>query len=132
MPIKKSRPPNFSKIVDVFPMARGPTVIFAYAPHIYVPGGGILSQALLAHEGIHIQRQQLIGVEAWWDRYLVDPQFRWDEELLAHRREYQVMRNMARTEKAQQMALKEVGRKLASPLYGRMVSTEQAMKYLKP
>lgn len=111
-------------------MARGPLVIFSYAPHLYNPSGKPLPRSLIEHEGVHLARQILIGVEVWWDKYLTDPQFRWDEELLAHRREYEVLAAGCRTFKAQQVALKVVAKKLAAPLYGRMVKTEQAMQLL--
>ncbi len=83
------RPPNFEAIHKVFPMADGLGVIFAYAPYIFVPSGNSLPPELIAHEQVHIDRQTAMGVDAWWQRYLVDVEFRYLEELLAHRAEYQ-------------------------------------------
>ncbi len=111
-------------------MARGPLIIFSYAPDIFTQLNKPLPRSLIEHEGVHLQRQRAMGVKAWWDWYLTDPQFRWDEELLAHRKEYQVLASEARTFKQRQAALKIVAKKLAAPLYGRMVSTEQAMQLL--
>lgn len=127
MAIVHTRPPNFDKILAVFPLAASPKVIFAYHPNIHVPCGSKLPQALIAHEMVHIHRQELVGVEKWWDDYLAMPAFRYQEELLAHRAEYQSMisgmvpnRNMRRS------ALKIVAKKLAATLYGNMVSPKQA------
>lgn len=128
--IKKARPPNFADIVTVFPMARSPTIIFSYAPDIYVPSGNQLPDYLMEHEKVHVDRQKKMGVEDWWQRYLANVSFRFEEELVAHRREYQVMKSKTRTWKAEQVALKTVAKKLASPLYGRMVSTAEAMAML--
>ena len=125
---KSSRPPNFAQIVAVFPMARAPTVIFAYAPNIYVPSGKEIPPALVAHETVHIERQQKIGVELWWEKYLADPQFRFDEELLAHRAEFRATRTL--THRQEEVALKIIAKKLAAPLYGRMVKTEEAMRLI--
>jgi hypothetical protein len=45
---------------------------------------------ILAHEACHsIQHEQQFGPEAWWDQYLADKRFRFEQELQAHRIEYQ-------------------------------------------
>lgn len=128
--IKHTRPPNFAKIVEVFPLARGPLVIFAYAPYIYVPNGKPLLTSLIAHETIHVKRQKKMGVELWWDTYLTSPKFRWEEEVLAHRAEYDSLAAMAWSDRARMKALKTVARKLAAPLYGRMVTVTEALQLL--
>lgn len=130
MNIVKSRPPNFADIVKVFPIARKPTVIFAYAPNIYNPAGQVLHPSLLAHESVHIKRQAAVGVTQWWERYLSDKQFRFDEELLAHRAEFKSLECESRTYRQREVALKTVAKKLAAPLYGRMVTTERAMEMI--
>lgn len=111
-------PPNFPEIVKEFPAARGPSVIFAYAPDIYAPGRTNLPQHLLVHEAVHIRRQAALGVEEWWRRYLTDAQFRYDEELLAHRAEYQFLQERATSRQHRRSVLKQVAWRLASPLYG--------------
>ena len=127
MQIIKGRPVNYPAILKVFPLASNPGVIFAYAPDIYCPSGKPLPESLIAHEMVHIERQQAIGVELWWDKYLTDLQFRYIEELLAHRAEYDNLigspnapRNVRRA------AIKMVSKKLAAGLYGRMVTPAQA------
>lgn len=108
--------------------------IFAYAPEIYVPSGKPLSEALIAHESVHIERQLAyrsshgIGVKGWWRHYLADVQFRYEEELLAHRAEYQYMIQNATCRQMRRSALKMVGTRLASQLYGGLVSRAQAME----
>lgn len=128
---KPGRPPNFDKIVKVFPMARGPLVIFSYAPYIYSPSLRPIDPSLIAHENIHIARQHKIGVEDWWDKYLTDFDFRFYEELLAHRAEYRVLSVNAKTFKQQCVALRIVAKKLAAPLYGRMINLSDAMQLLE-
>lgn len=127
MQVIKGRPKNYADILKVFPMASNPGVIFAYAPDIYCPSGKPVPESLLVHEAVHIERQTTMGVEAWWDRYLTDLQFRYIEELLAHRAEYDNLigspnapRNVRRA------AIKMVSKKLAAGLYGRMVTPTQA------
>lgn len=127
MAIIHTRPPNYAQILAVFPGAAAPKVIFAYHPNIHVPCGQKLPQALLAHEMVHIHRQELVGVEKWWDDYLIMPAFRYQEELLAHRQEYVTMiSGMAPNRNMRRSALKIVAKKLAATLYGNMVSPKQA------
>ena len=123
------RPPNYVAIVAVFPGAALPGVIFAYADRIYAPGGRTPTPALQAHEQVHCERQDG-RPEPWWERYLVDPAFRLDEELLAHRAEYRAYcaRHANRVKQAQ--ALAGIATKLAAPLYGGLISAEDAREAL--
>ncbi len=128
MKIIQSFPPNFAAIHRVIPGANSMTVIFAYAPDIYTMTPEGVTPALLAHESVHIKRQEEYpgGVEAWWARYLVDLPWRYNEELLAHRAEYQYLSGISR--RLRRSALKTVAKRLAAPLYGKMVTVEQAAK----
>lgn len=125
-----SRPPNYADIREVFPMAANEGVIFAYAPNIYVPSGASLPPELIAHESVHIQRQLAIGVELWWEKYLTDLPFRYEEELLAHRAEYQALCELQPNRQGRRSNLKHVAKKLSAGLYNKMVSFDQACKDL--
>jgi hypothetical protein len=118
------RPPNFDQILAAFPDADKPGVIFAYGEHVYNPSGGEIPAALLAHESVHCARQHRFSYnldremtpELWWEQYLTSPEFRYQEELLAHVVEYKVQvgdldRNM-RT-----VLLHSTARRLVAPLY---------------
>lgn len=126
MKIVASRPPNFEKIAAVFPAAHREGVIFSYGDTIYSPFTINISPALMAHEAVHGVRQEAIGVEAWWDRYLVDPEFRYFEELIAHVAEYQHLLDHAPNRNARRSALKSVAKRLSGALYGFSVSMAQA------
>lgn len=129
--IKHERPPNFDAVAAVFPMARMDGVIFAYAPCIYVPSGRGLPPDLLAHETVHVERQMVQGVVEWWEQYLRDVKFRLEEELLAHRAEYLYLKENSPSRPVRRRALRFVAEKLASGLYGRMVTVTQAMQLIK-
>lgn len=124
------RPPNYEAILAVFPGASGPGVVFAYGYSIYVTGRIPLQPAILAHELVHCERQIRMGVENWWSNYLVDKSFRYDEELLAHRAEYQALVENVPTRQQRRRILADIAKKLSAPLYGRMVTFEQAKKDL--
>jgi len=129
MKIIIARPPNFEDIVRVFPTADNPNIIFAYNNAIYSPSGFDISEHLIAHEQVHCKRQgNLTGTEIWWNEYLSNPEFRYNEELLAHRAEYRSMIRNAINRNQRRNSLKIVSKKLALPLYENMVSKKQAGK----
>lgn len=128
MRIITARPPNFSEILQAFPMAANSGVIFSYAPDIYAPSGRDLPPELLDHESVHIKRQIDMGVEAWWKYYLIDDEFRYNEELLAHQAEYKKLCEMYTDRRSRRSSLKYVAKKLSAPLYGRMISFQQAQE----
>lgn len=124
MKIVTARPPNFDKVAAAFKDAARPGVIFCYGDTIYNPSGNKLSDSLIAHENVHSARQGK-DPDGWWGRYIADPQFRFIEELLAHRVEYAVAsRGMTRNQRRQ--CLRPIARRLSSSLYGGLVSPDQA------
>lgn len=125
------RPPNFEAIAAVFPGAHGEGVIFAYGNAIYNPNNTEIPPYLWAHERVHCERQLDIGVEVWWDRYLTDGQFRYHEELLAHRAEWKSMKDNIHHRHHRRKMLKLLAERLAHPLYGRMVSKEKALRDIR-
>ena len=129
--IISGRPPNFQKILKVFPKAAGKGTIFAYAPYIYVSGKPELSPALTKHEHLHLLRQMMYvsGPEEWWDRYLTDREFRLEEELVAHVEEYKhLQEHGSRAERRD--ALKVVADRLSSMLYLLNIIPKQAARLI--
>jgi len=118
MKIIRAFPPNYSALVKAFPI-RGRAVIFAWGDRIYNPAGIVITPQLLAHERVHGARQERMGVEDWWLRYVIDARFRFDEELPAHRAEV-----------AAGTPADEVAFKLASPIYGRLIDAASARNML--
>lgn len=133
MKIINARPPNFDLIARTFPMAFGRHVIFAYHDAIYAPFVRDIPAALIAHELVHLKRQggSEVSTVLWWERYCADPVFRFEEEVLSHKAEYEFMIGEQSNRKMRQSALKLVAKKLSSPLYGRMINETQARQLLK-
>lgn len=121
MIIVPARPPNFDAILEKFPDADKPGVIFAYGDQIFNPSGIEIPHALIAHEGVHGNRQLSMNFgrhpEAWWDRYLTDPQFRYEEELFAHVAEYKVCAQRVTDRNQRARLLLSTARRLIAPLY---------------
>ncbi|MGB0817840.1 MAG: hypothetical protein ACPGQQ_02950 [Candidatus Puniceispirillaceae bacterium] len=132
--IIKAYPPNIDQIAEKFPMAKtNPTVIFSFGECLFVPSGKDLPQEILAHEMVHCIRQleHPGGVSGWWKQYLSDDEFCYNEELLAHRAEYQSIIERHPSRPLRRKALQHVAKKLSSALYGKMVTLEKAKKALK-
>jgi hypothetical protein len=129
MNIVVGRPPNFEAIAQVLPGARGRETIFTYGDTIYISYAHVLPHWLLEHEAIHFV-QQGVEPELWWQTYLAEPKFRFEQELEAHQREYVVAiergnRHMRR------MVLKAIAARLAGPLYGHCCTKAKARRLIQ-
>lgn len=117
----------FDEIDAKFKIAGRP-IIFAWGDTIYNPENTAIPPQLLAHEGVHGQRQGG-AVEAWWRRYIEDPQFRFDEELPAHVEECRALLARCYNRKERRSCLAIVAKRFAAPLYG-VVSFKEARRLL--
>jgi hypothetical protein len=132
MRVVAARPPLFAEIDAAFHI-EGKGVTFAFGDVIYNPHGANVTPELMAHEKVHGARQGG-DVEGWWRRYIADPQFRFDEELPAHIAEYRAFcanNTAGQARNARRMALHHIAARLASPLYGRLVSYDEARRLIK-
>jgi len=133
MKIVVGYPPMIKEIDAKFHVKHRP-VIFSWGDTIFNPMGGAIQPELIAHEEVHGQRQREVGagVVEWWTLYIHSSKFRLDEEVAAHIAEYQYLVEHAENRKARKSALGYVARRLADPLYGRMVTRKTAMKLIDP
>lgn len=131
MRIKYDYPPNIKKIDAAFHVV-GKAVLYAYGDIIYAPLGGDVPPWLVAHEAKHSDQQAEFGsVEGWWDRYIEDSDFRFQQELEAHAVEYLVRKSLAPNRQTRRGALKVIARKLSSTIYGNMVSRKAAAREIE-
>jgi hypothetical protein len=122
-----ARPPNFDKIVAVLPDAAQSGVMFAYDGKVYWPGGkGPLTRELNDHEAVHLERQKHQGLDSWWEQYLTDVNFRYNEELLAHRAEYRTFCKRHINPIKRHQFLRQIAKRLASSLYAAGLTDERA------
>lgn len=126
------RPPNFEQIKVAFPNAVNPGVMFAYDGNIYNPSGNVIPPALLAHEEVHLHRQRDAGPNKWWESYLSDSEFRYNEELLAHVAEF-LTQLTTRDRNFGARLLMHTALRLVAPLYNYQPprTLQQAMKDLR-
>lgn len=133
IPVRYEKPPFWDRIIERFPMAAKGDVIFSWGNRIYRPNvmAG-LSKSLAAHEAVHCKRQMAYpgGTEAWWERYLIEAQFRLDEEIPAHKAEFAVLRAKYKSPSMKAHALSQIAHRLAGPLYGNLISIAEAKKLI--
>ena len=123
-------PPIIDQIKEVFPLANENT-IFAYGEKIFIPSGKKIPPEILAHEKVHCERQLKIGLKEWWDKYLVDQHFRFQEELIAHQVEYQFLRGLYPGAHRKHAILEHVAKKLSHEIYGNLCSLKRAKELVK-
>lgn len=123
-------PPNYEQIIAAIPaVAKNKAIVFVYAPHIYSPAGIELRPDLLAHEEVHVTRQG-DDPQAWWDKYLVDKDFRLQEELVAYQVQYQYMVEHYDRPKRRSI-LTSIAKDLSGPMYGGIINKQQAIRLIK-
>lgn len=121
--IKFHMGPEFTAAIENFETQ---VPVFTYYPYIYVPTGHELSPDVRDHESVHLRQQEHYpgGAEAWWERWLTNVQFRFEQELEA----YAVQLNAWR--KAGSSRFKRTKDRLAmdmsSDFYGHMVTFQEA------
>ena len=130
VPVVDDYPPNVSELRKKFPI--GPGVIFAYDGTIYNPGGRDLPIWLVEHEKVHFgQQEEAGGVTEWWARYLVDTDWRFEQELAAHIVEYREFCHYNRDRNRQMQYLMQISSRLAGEQYGKLSTTREALARIK-
>lgn len=124
-------PPNIEAIRNVLPVSENN--IFAYDGKIFNPGGGKLPLWLHAHEAVHFRQQSVHaeGVIGWWRDFLRDEDFRLAQEIPAHRVEYRTFCKYNKDRNDQARALRAMGQRLSAPMYGGIITTNEAMKAIR-
>lgn len=120
-------PPMIDEIDAAFNV-RGKPVIYAWGQTVYNPMKIEIAPQLAAHEGAHCH-QQGDDIEGWWRNYIDDPEFRLRQEVQAHQVEYRyLIQNGNRNDRRR--AKKHVAQRLASPLYGRLITPKEAERII--
>lgn len=127
MTLVRGYPPNYKLIVAAFPAVKKHTPIFCYGKTIYYTHTSETDEAKIVHESVHSQRQG-DNPDGWWNRYIDDEQFRFFEEMIAHRAEFAYFKNRGRN--VRRFQLHQIAKNLSGPLYGRMISRSAAQGWL--
>lgn len=98
--------------------------IFAYDKYIYT--NYKLTSDLLIHENVHLKQQEEIGLDAWVEGFLNDPEFRLKVELEAYKAQINSILDSAKRSKLRLQCAEN----LSSELYGSIISLSEAFDSL--
>ncbi len=109
-------------------------IAFTYGDTIFfAKGSDRLPEDLFVHEMTHTKqhREYPGGRDAWWDRYLIDDQFRLSQELIAYRNQYRwVVQNMKSPAKRFEY-LMYMAQALSGKMYGNIISKLEAIQEIR-
>lgn len=124
-------PPNYDKIAARFDIASKP-VVFSYDGKLYNPLAGNVAMHLMKHEMVHAEQQIKIGgSELWWNKYLVDKDFRFNQEVEAYGVQYKYFCSLKSDQFKQRVFLNKIAGDLASPIYGSICTVDEAISVIK-
>jgi len=133
-------PPNINEIRKYLPIHD--KVVFTYGYRLFNPKGYRIDPALMKHEMKHADQQAEYGMTGfwipakyriykWWRRYLRDKAFRLSQELPAYQSQYQEYAKILKDRNKLHNLTLMLAKDLASPLYGSLLSTAQALEAIK-
>lgn len=124
MEIINGFPPNYAKIKGVLNPPKD--AVFAYGDVIYNPSKGEIYPDLYVHEQTHQKQQKDFGnVELWWNKYLLDKDFREKMEVEAYAVQYIFVKERIPARGAKE-CLESLAFALSSPMYGLQLTYQQA------
>lgn len=125
----KEKPPIYERLVKAFGINWNRGVIIAYGDTIYCKRK--LTQAKIVHEKTHLKQQAGMGVEAWWDKYIEDPQFRLLQEIEAYTNEIEWIKDNIYNMHERKALVDKIVLDLSSSMYGSIVTQEEAYNLLQ-
>ena len=129
MKILNEQPPMLNEILGAG-MLPNETTIFTYGDTIYNPGGHELSDHLIEHEETHCD-QQGNDPKKWWERYLIDPYFRIEQESEAYANQFAYICAKVKDRNQRAKICLDLARVLSGPLYGNIISQQNAYNTIK-
>ncbi len=126
--IKNEYPPNIEDIKKHFTLHKD--IVFAYGDTLYNPDNATIDKPMLRHEKTHC-KQQGDNPKEWWDRYLVDVDFRLSQEVEAFQWQYRVAKSEIKDRESLNRYLNCLAKNLSSKLYGDLITFSEAMEAIK-
>jgi hypothetical protein len=81
--------------------------------------------SIFEHEVVHLRRAKELGVLRWYLSYLLSPKFRLNEEVVAYKKKFEVLKKYGR-----KFDIDSHARALSGWVYGKMIGYEDAKKLL--
>lgn len=133
MNVLHEKPPNWDEINKLFKLPEGDPVYFSYGDCCYNPEAYPMSAELIRHEETHLEQQghDRTAAKIWWQRFLIDPEWRVEQEAEAYGAQYAFYCTRVKDREKRFHYLHGVARQLASPMYGSVIKHAEAMKKIK-
>lgn len=127
------KPPRFEEISKLFGVTEKDIIFYSYGDDIYSPTGKVPSDDLLVHEATHAEQQahDKTGAKLWWERFLIDPEWRVQQEAEAFGEQLKWIRRKQHDRNALARAVHQMASSLSSPMYGSAISYTDAMVLIK-
>ena len=110
--IKEEYPPNIDLIREYLEPPKGS--IFAYDEIIYNPDKIQVYEDVIEHEKVHFKQQaRFTSPDYWYIKYLIDKDFRKEQEIEAYSAQYQFLKKIIRNKELKQ-ALQEMANALSN------------------
>ncbi len=85
----------------------------------------------IAHEATHLRQQENVDIDEWWNRYILDKDFRLEMEIEACREEVNYIQAAYRDRNRRARMIHQVAVSLSSKMYGNMISYAEAKKAIE-
>lgn len=122
-------PPIYDEILN-HGMKPTEATIYTYGDSIFNPHKNDLSYDILAHEEVHANQQGDKPME-WWDKYLINKDFRIQEESEAYGAQYAFICNSVKDRNARSRILHSIAMILSGPIYGNAISYQEATNMVR-
>lgn len=121
-------PPNIDEIRSFITPTE--TAVYTYGDTIYNPNGGKVYEDVIEHEKVHIKQQsEYTSPSIWWTKYLIDKDFRLEQEIEAYNKQYLFLKNIIRNKELKE-ALQEMSHALSHD-YALDITYNQAESRIK-
>ena len=131
--ISTKKPPAhiYNKAVEKWGVDFNKGIVFTYGDVIHSKDP--IPQDLMVHELVHVKqhREYPGGPDAWWERYLDDDKFRYEQELQAYKKQYQWAKNNIKDREKLNKHLVHYAKCLSGEMYGKMATFNVAMKSIR-
>lgn len=126
--ISDEKPLNYDRIAEAFGDRWDSGLIVTYGDTAHVKGGVGLTKDLIVHEKVHVKQQTEYGVDAWWERYFTDKEFRLQQEKEAYGAQIRCIRDSVSNPKKQRARMENIVSSMVDA-YGEMITREDAVQF---
>lgn len=126
--ITTEKPPCWDMLVRAF-NCKWRDIAVTYGGVIYSPNPVV--DDVLEHELVHVRQQEGHDAEAWCERYIIDPKFRYRMELEAYREQYGFWKKYIKNKHEIRKALERFACELSGQMYGGCAIYAEALKQIR-